>query len=655
MAGIPLDSPQQDSAFNPAAQPPEQKIGLFGRIMGQKHQQNLRTESRTVEFLMDQLKTAAEKPDLYPPDVIKLFISQAGKYLGKDTGAALTQHFEQLDAKRDVERRQAMLPGHGQSQSQPATGGMAGALGGQASPQPQAAAPAAPMGEFSPMQKSQLIQLALQQQQQGQQGPPQAPQGQQGPLPGGLPRPSEAGGPAGAAPAQPNPVEQMQKGSALGGTGFNTPPPMSAPPAPAAEEGGWFNSPAQRGASAAAVEGPGLEQKNRLALSLRAGQTQQDVAADIAQGERRVAALRADPGFSKLPALQQQEMLMRARGIQGAVSNITRPMNLPASDIHGSEIPEGSLTITGTPTDPSKWYRQQQDMASGDIRYVQVTPRTTIRQVLTTAGPVLVSLDRRGEIVKVNNAANGAEIVDPRLLETIRNTITKTETVDAQGNAVTVYDPIQSTSKKVLPGKGGVAMPAQITAPPTAAGAPGVTTPQASSGQTVRPKPLTGSTRSAAEFAQTIQPHIPRIIDLVSSLERNGKLGVIVGRWNEFLAGKVGAGDPEFTKLRTDLALFETALGRVHGGARGGGSTTMLEHFKSLSDSGKMDAPTLKAALGELKDWVNTYAGMGANRPGAVQVGNGIPAPPAAAGGITPPPAAAPRTSADYLQSIGHK
>jgi len=61
------------------------------------------------------------------------------------------------------------------------------------------------------------------------------------------------------------------------------------------------------------------------------------------------------------------------------------------------------------------------------------------------------------------------------------------------------------------------------------------------------------------------------------------------------MTGTVGAGDPLYTKLRTDTQLLSTAIMQAHVGSRG--SESMLEHFKGLANAGKMDAPTLTAAL----------------------------------------------------------
>lgn len=570
---------------------PEQKYGWLGRLLGQKHQANLRKEERfgkDVTEMLHGVSTGAIDPS---PEFVQLLIQQTSKLYGKEAGAQFKQHFEQHEAAKDLERRKRLLP------QQP---------GGSAPP--AMATPAA--------------------------APPNASRGAT--AGGGIPLPPfEQGAAAGPAPQQPNPVAEMKTGSQLGTQGFGGPVA-----APAPSDGNFFRrGPVERGVDAAAFARPGAEQAQGMALGNRAAEHDQDVQWDKDKATRLTQALQSIPGFNELPNFQKQEMLMRAMGIQGAIAAPVKPMNLPASAIPGADIPDGSLTVSGTPTDPKKWYRQQQDFNTGGLRYFEVEPRLTTKEVLTAKGKVIASLDPRGQVVRVTNSIDGSPIIDPAMLETVRHAVTKVDTVDAQGNPVTVFEPTTTTSKKVLPGQAAAPglppPPGSPSAAPRSSGAPGP-----------RPKPLDASTRSAATFARTIQPEIPRIIAEVNKLDSEGKLGLVASRWNEFLAGKVGTG-PEFVRLRNGVKLLNTAMGRVHGGARGGGSTTMLEHFESMANAGKMDAATLKAALEEMDVWVNNYANMGSNRPGAVNMG---PPPPA----MTPPPTGAPKSAAEYLKSIGH-
>lgn len=121
---------------------------------------------------------------------------------------------------------------------------------------------------------------------------------------------------------------------------------------------------------------------------------------------------------------------------------------------------------------------------------------------------------------------------------------------------------------------------------------------------------LTAATKSMTEAAPGVLKLSARVRALVEA--QKSSLGPEAGRWNEFMTGKVGAPNPEFTKLRTDVGLLTTKLMRMHVGARGG--ELMMGHFKDLIDSGKQSPENLLAALDE----IDTYAkDTAAERPGA--------------------------------------
>lgn len=227
---------------------------IFATILGAKHGENLRQEHNKAKFIMEQLHDVATNPNNQMPDeTVDWLIQQAGSVLGKDMGGAIKQHFEQIRAKKDLERRQAMLPGHQPAQQ----------------PQPQAQP----------------------------QAPASAPQ-----QPPGLPQPpSEAGGPAGAAPAQPNPAPAIQKASALGATGFNVPPPANVPAAnvPAPSGGSMFRRGAtQLGVDAAAIGRPSLEAKGEV-----------EAAQAARNYELRKARFANEPWFQALSDRQKAELI----------------------------------------------------------------------------------------------------------------------------------------------------------------------------------------------------------------------------------------------------------------------------------------------------------------------------------------------------------
>ena len=137
----------------------------------------------------------------------------------------------------------------------------------------------------------------------------------------------------------------------------------------------------------------------------------------------------------------------------------------------------------------------------------------------------------------------------------------------------------------------------------------------------------TAATRTMAETA-------PKVIELATRSEQLideqiNSLGPAASRWSEFMAGKVGAPNPEFTKLRTDIGLLQTSLMRMHVGARGG--EQIMEHFRDLIDASKQDPQNLKAALDEIKAYaaeVGKSGGQGVATETDKAAGTGSGAPP---------------------------
>lgn len=119
---------------------------------------------------------------------------------------------------------------------------------------------------------------------------------------------------------------------------------------------------------------------------------------------------------------------------------------------------------------------------------------------------------------------------------------------------------------------------------------------------------IDAATRDAAKFAKSALSHIPEFKKQIIQLANAGELGTLKGTWNDFLVGTIGKG-PKFAAMRNNLKLLQTAMGRVHGGARGGGSQTMLEHFGSMLHT-RMDAATMLGSIGVWQEWLKGYADM---------------------------------------------
>lgn len=127
----------------------------------------------------------------------------------------------------------------------------------------------------------------------------------------------------------------------------------------------------------------------------------------------------------------------------------------------------------------------------------------------------------------------------------------------------------------------------------------------------------TSATRTMTEAAPKVTHLIERILPQIA--EQEATLGPAASRWSEFMAGKVGAPNPKFIQLRTNITLLTTMLMRMHVGARGG--VILMEHFKELMDVGKQSPENLRAAVGEIKLYAEDVMKSGAPNMGATTGG----------------------------------
>lgn len=109
----------------------------------------------------------------------------------------------------------------------------------------------------------------------------------------------------------------------------------------------------------------------------------------------------------------------------------------------------------------------------------------------------------------------------------------------------------------------------------------------------------------------------PGIISIAHKLDKEGKLGPIMSRYQDFI-NKTGSvlgfdsGDPDFQKLMTGMGLETTALMQVHVGSRGGAA--LLDHFHDLADAKAMSGKAFLAALDYESKYIKRKA-LYANAP----------------------------------------
>jgi hypothetical protein len=119
----------------------------------------------------------------------------------------------------------------------------------------------------------------------------------------------------------------------------------------------------------------------------------------------------------------------------------------------------------------------------------------------------------------------------------------------------------------------------------------------------------------ATKVGDPKEPASMGTLQLIDSLDKDGKLGIAASRINRFLAKGVGSepgDDPRIMALLDKSDLYSTGIMKYHFGASGGRSPLMLQHFVQMADAGKMDGPTLKAGTKAMLDYMRD----GAMEPG---------------------------------------
>lgn len=140
------------------------------------------------------------------------------------------------------------------------------------------------------------------------------------------------------------------------------------------------------------------------------------------------------------------------------------------------------------------------------------------------------------------------------------------------------------------------------------------------------PLATTGSTRTMQEGATMLRPNVKDLATMAQQLDQQGLFGPIMSRVRQAAVkigttgtpeeiqqqmAEVGAairndpalnGDRLAGRFATTLGLMTSGMGRVHGGARGGGSIQMIEYLKSLLS----DSSSLPMFMGRL-DAMDTF------------------------------------------------
>lgn len=155
---------------------------------------------------------------------------------------------------------------------------------------------------------------------------------------------------------------------------------------------------------------------------------------------------------------------------------------------------------------------------------------------------------------------------------------------------------------------------------------------------------LTGPSRTMIEKAPSVIDLAQKSIDLVN--QNQEKLGPVRGRIREFTVGTLGAKDPSFQALRTNLSLLSSLLLQMHVGARGG--QQMIQRFDKKLTAAGPDPDNLKSTLNEIIAYANEKIAQGQ----AAGMTGAAAATPTPGGTAQPTPAPTPRVG-DVLQLPG--
>lgn len=128
-------------------------------------------------------------------------------------------------------------------------------------------------------------------------------------------------------------------------------------------------------------------------------------------------------------------------------------------------------------------------------------------------------------------------------------------------------------------------------------------------GNVIPPKP-TSTTLTMSQMAKTIEPQIDRYNKEIDAIA--DRMGPAVGRWNDFMTGKVGADDPKFAGFLSDTDALASAITRTHFGASGG--QQYIDDMKK-SFRASQSPEDLKARVANWNQWIAGYAAMTGGAP----------------------------------------
>lgn len=123
----------------------------------------------------------------------------------------------------------------------------------------------------------------------------------------------------------------------------------------------------------------------------------------------------------------------------------------------------------------------------------------------------------------------------------------------------------------------------------------------------------TAQMRNTAQRAELVHQMTPEVLQNIDA--NAATLGPLMGRWNDFMQGKVGSDNPAFAQLRSDLLLYSSSVALAH--AQGRLPENLREEFDNMINAPRQTPANLKAVIQEIDKAMQLNAKvMGGNRGG---------------------------------------
>jgi hypothetical protein len=488
------------------------------------------------------------------------------------------------------------------------------------------------------------------------------------PAEGAAPAPTTTAGAAGV-PGQPVPMDPQAAGLLKGMQPVGQ-PPMPVMPSAAKPQGP--GAPTGDALKTLAIENNSPVAKMTTPPPLY---SEQDIAAERAKrptGMGRMFSSAEEQSMDAANKAQSTGFATKAGDIQGTVEGTRQEFrSLYGREPSPAELRQFMTTKTGTmgqvwasdPSDPRYEIGSLRNSLTGDVQPLQDANGSQMRrlrgvaaQTSAIAGETAGQAGTRAASTLATGLANAQERLkatklteaNMRQMMSLREPAAIRQIMAVTGQDAAAAAQTLADMKTVTGGGGGGAT---LTPPPAGAGA---SPKDAAKDRLSGVSKVTGSTQTMMEGAKMLQPHIKETMDQAKVLNDVGLFGPMMSRVRD-AAARIGtvqglgsddldtqqkamsdlgdavngivASDPSLAndervgQFLAGLGLLMTGAARVHGGARGGGSPQMLQHFKQLLGS----SSTIELFNGRMKA-LDSFIGSYAKGPGGK-------------GGLTPPPA----------------